>query len=82
MRPQDPVPDWTTHLALIYNDGKVHTGRKEEVLSAAHGTLHRGWNAPTQSTTKHVDETAEAVIELAGVNVSYGERKVSVSYRN
>lgn len=77
MRPQDPVPEWTTHLALIYKDGTVHAGKKDEVLTAASGTLHRGWNAPTQSSTKVADDSGQIVIELAGVNVAYGERKVS-----
>ena len=75
MRPQDPVPEWTTHLALIRKDGTVHTGRKQDVLDAAAETLHRGWDAPSIQTKETVN-TGEAIIDLAGVNVAYGNRKV------
>ncbi|GJE94751.1 molybdenum transport ATP-binding protein ModF-like protein [Phanerochaete sordida] len=76
MRPQDPIPDWTTHLALIRRDGTVHTGQKEEVLDAAATTqLHAGWS-PQAPTDSGPSETGTAVVTLAGVSVAYGERKV------
>ena len=78
MRPQDPIPDWTSHLALIYKDGTVHAGKKEEVLSAASGTLHHGWNASPQVSGTAVDDSSAPVIDLAGVNVTYGDRRVSL----
>lgn len=77
MRPQDPLPDWTTHLALIRKDGTVHTGKKDEVLDAAsHEPLHQGWTPPTE-LTRAAKEGADIVVSLAGVSVSYGEREVS-----
>ncbi|KAI0090883.1 P-loop containing nucleoside triphosphate hydrolase protein [Irpex rosettiformis] len=76
MRPQDPIPDWTTHLALIRKDGTVHTGPKEAILDAEGDTLHSGWTAPPEVSHKPTKEASEAVVHLSGVNVAYGDRKV------
>ena len=76
MRPQDPIPEWTTHLALTRKDGTVLTGPKEEVVAAESSTLHPGWTAATKNDHKLVNEAVEPVIQLAGVNVAYGDRKV------
>ena len=83
MRPQDPIPDWTTHLALIREDGTVHTGNKQEVLDAAVNTkLHPGWKPPKSSEQAHKHDVGNAVVSLSGVNVSYGDRKVSHTTHN
>lgn len=79
MRPQDPLPDWTTHLALIRKDGTVHTGKKDDVLDAAsHESLHQGWTPPAESS-RAAKEGADIVVSLSGVSVSYGKRKVSTT---
>lgn len=76
MRPQDPIPDWTTHLALIRKDGKVHTGAKDEVLGAVTGTdLHPGWRPASSGHAKSSHE-GEPLVNITGVNVTYGDRKV------
>ncbi|KAI0343574.1 P-loop containing nucleoside triphosphate hydrolase protein [Trametopsis cervina] len=86
MRPQDPLPEWTTHVALVRADGSVHAGEKERVLDAVdgEGKLYLGWDARSQTNVnpqkvgkeKAEDEGGEALVELKGVNVSYGDRKV------
>ncbi|KAI0688994.1 P-loop containing nucleoside triphosphate hydrolase protein [Cytidiella melzeri] len=76
MRPQDPIPEWTTHLAMIRKDGTVHTGTKGEVADSVTGSVHQGWSPHPQTHHKHASEPTEAVIHLAGVNVTYGDRKV------
>lgn len=77
MRPQDPIPDWTTHLALIQGDGTVHTGAKQDVLETAAGNmLHSGWKPPVAGHAEKAKHQGEALISLSGISVSYGERKV------
>jgi hypothetical protein len=79
MRPQDPIPEWTTHLALIREDGTVHTGHKEEVLAAAANTkLHPGWTPPEAAQHGHNRDSGEVLASLAGVNVAYSDRKVEL----
>ncbi|KAH7883338.1 P-loop containing nucleoside triphosphate hydrolase protein [Phlebopus sp. FC_14] len=67
LRKQDPVPDWITHLALV-QDGKVLTGKKEEMLCRASTSSKR-----RRDTTTH---DGKPVIILKNVNVAYGSRKV------
>jgi ABC-type molybdenum transport system ATPase subunit/photorepair protein PhrA len=35
LRPQDPVPEWTTHLAYVEDDKVVSMGEKEQVVAEA-----------------------------------------------
>ncbi|KAJ3539813.1 hypothetical protein NM688_g6312 [Phlebia brevispora] len=77
MRAQDPIPEWTTHLALISKDGAVHTGTKEHILKGpSSASLHHGWRPADHTVSKKVDNTNEELIRFSGVNVSYGDRKV------
>ena len=79
IRPQDPVPDWTTHLALIRADGTVHTGEKHSVMSTAtYNKAHRRSSAQT-STNISSPHTGNEMITLAGVSVTYGDRKVRLT---
>ena len=82
MRRQDPIPDWTTHLALIRKDGAVYTGKKDEVLERASAeTVYPISQHEVHSTqgmsSANVREGA-ALVQFAGVNVTYGDRKVCV----
>lgn len=75
-RLQDPLPDWTTHLALVQSDGLVQTGPKEEVLASL-TTSTQGWTPPVHTTQPRVQEQQEEIlIDMDNVNVSYGDRKV------
>ncbi len=79
MRPQDPLPDWTTHLALIHQDGTVHTGTKQEVLGAESSqplhNLGRFQSAFVHKSTSNGD--GSPFVNFNGVNVAYGDRKAS-----
>ncbi|KAH8103458.1 P-loop containing nucleoside triphosphate hydrolase protein [Cristinia sonorae] len=73
-RMQDPIPDWTTHVALITGRGTVKVGRKEEVISTYTSSSHC-WTPPIDaSRPKH--ESEEVLVDMSNLNVSYGNRKV------
>ncbi len=82
MRLQDPLPDWTTHLALVHKDGSVETGKKQDVLSK--NTLVFGHHLPSNSiplhSSTHKSKDAEALVDLDDVSVTYGNRKVSLKH--
>ena len=82
MRAQDPIPDWTTHLAVIHKDGRIHTGSKKDVLNApSSASLHAGWKATEHATHKPTSKNEEEIIRLSGVSVTYGDRKASLHIR-
>ncbi|KAI0645005.1 P-loop containing nucleoside triphosphate hydrolase protein [Trametes meyenii] len=80
LRTQDPLPHLTTHVALIKKDGKVHTGRKEDVFpSTFHPVLAQ--TAPASSKTSleplyRPRDEREPLVDLSGVSVQYGPREV------
>ena len=88
LREQDPLPDWTTHVALIEDGGKVHTGRKEDVYPTLFTPA-----APLASTSTPPDPSdaqpssykertkGPALVDMTGVTVEYGPRKVLASIR-
>ncbi|KAI0075680.1 P-loop containing nucleoside triphosphate hydrolase protein [Panus rudis PR-1116 ss-1] len=78
-RIQDPLPNWTTHLAVINRDGTVSTGRKEDLLHLVephqkHAQAHRTRVTPPVA---HRD-TREVLIDMNDVNVTYGDRRVHI----
>ncbi|KAL4241929.1 hypothetical protein ABKN59_000572 [Abortiporus biennis] len=81
MRIQDPLPDWTTHVAIVHKDGTIQTGKKEDILKtiADHIPSHhfegKLITATHPSATGAVQEQ-EPLVDLDDVNVSYGDRKV------
>lgn len=76
---QDPIPDWTTHLALVSN-GKVLTGTKEEILATQELRQAKEDRAISvafsTASAKRTEGEGKPVAVLRNVNVSYGERKV------
>lgn len=77
MRRQDPIPDWTTHLALIHKDGTVQTGKKDDVLRApSSGALHYGWKPAEVASSGNEGHEGQELVSLSGVSVAYGDRKV------
>ncbi|EJF60642.1 P-loop containing nucleoside triphosphate hydrolase protein [Dichomitus squalens] len=79
LRAQDPLPDWTTHVALIEDGGKVHAGKKEEVYPnlftpsaplASSSATHKREDAYRERTK------GDALIDITSVNVEYGPRKI------
>ena len=82
MRPQDPIPDWTTHLALIRKDGTVLTGPKDHILENAEqdgvtcSAVHPVQSSQQELPRATTDDHSGALVHMAGVNVTYGDRKV------
>ena len=82
MRPQDPIPDWTTHLALIRKDGTVLTGPKDHILGKAdrdgvtYSAVHLVQSSQQEAPRATTDDHSGALVHMAGVNVAYGDRKV------
>ncbi|CDO78071.1 hypothetical protein BN946_scf184708.g5 [Trametes cinnabarina] len=80
LRAQDPLPDGTTHVALIKDGGEVLAGRKEDVFppyftpAMAQTTASPGDRA-SRFNYKH-RQHGDALVDLKGVSVQYGQRKV------
>lgn len=74
-RIQDPIPEWTTHLAVIHKDGTVHAGPKEDLLPAVLSHQKSTPNAQHYSVLKHGSN--KVLVDMQDLNVSYGDRKVS-----
>ncbi|KAJ7648180.1 P-loop containing nucleoside triphosphate hydrolase protein [Mycena polygramma] len=76
LRMQDAVPDWITYLAVV-SDGRVKAGPKHEMLDYK-DELQRAASAleePVQSAAP-TPSAGEPVVEMKGVSVTYGPRKV------
>jgi hypothetical protein len=77
LRPQDPIPDWITHLALVHQ-GTVTTGKKEDVLAS--DAVRRAIREETADigTTSARRNEGKVLVDMNNVKVSYGERKVRI----
>ncbi|GAB7343064.1 hypothetical protein MBLNU457_1150t1 [Dothideomycetes sp. NU457] len=92
LRPEDHVPDWITHLALIDDRLDMYgKGVKDDMLKAfsdhtANASTNKEY-AITQPTERRLSSdgfekespaitNGEVVVEMDGVKVSYGERAV------
>lgn len=74
LRPQDPLPEWVTHVAFV-EDQNFNSIKRE------HYTPHQFPKPQHESTTKaprlsHHTDTNEELLSLKGVRVQYGNRKV------
>ncbi len=88
LREQDPLPDWTTHVALIEDGGKVHTGRKEDVYptlftpAAPLASPAASSDLPNSQSPSYKERTkGTPLLDMAGVTVQYGPRTVLASIR-
>ncbi|KAH9935118.1 P-loop containing nucleoside triphosphate hydrolase protein [Epithele typhae] len=80
LREKDPLPEWTTHVALIDADGKVQSGPKQDVFpSASHPSTQP---APTSSPSRPLQRTlGEPLVDIKDVSIAYGPRRVLSSVR-
>ncbi|KAK7691950.1 hypothetical protein QCA50_005355 [Cerrena zonata] len=79
-RIQDPIPDWTTHLAIIHKDGTVQTGPKEDLMPTI--TSHQTSSSQTTSHQHAIKRDLDRVlIDMQDLNVAYGDRKVLKNIR-
>jgi hypothetical protein len=77
LRPQDPVPEWITHLAKVEGP-LVETGRRESLHHPAHVVI--------VDEAKHSDKkprsaerSGKVLVDMKSVNVRYHERHVSTN---
>ena len=78
LRAQDPIPDWTTHVALVEDDGRVQTGSKADVFPSKFSPAAPITTTTTSSPSSGYKERTQgdALIDMTGVNVEYGPRKI------
>ncbi|TCD67779.1 hypothetical protein EIP91_011965 [Steccherinum ochraceum] len=74
-RLQDPLPEWTTHVALVQGNSVVQTGRKEDVMASHTGSTH-GWTPSAKLDAQVHKKAEEVLVEMDNMNVSYDDRKV------
>lgn len=72
LRPQDPIPEWTTHVALV--EGQRVQGITVNEYKSRHHALHT--TAPITTAPKTEAEEGDELVGLKGVRVSYGKREV------
>ena len=88
LRPQDPIPDWITHLIHVTEDFRVASqGPKNDVLaelrdshihSSAEKSTSDGVSISVPETIQMASDEARGapLIEMQGVKVKYGKRCV------
>ncbi|KAI0351983.1 P-loop containing nucleoside triphosphate hydrolase protein [Trametes cingulata] len=78
LRAQDPLPDWTTHVALIKDGGHVQTGRKEDVFpSIFTPSLSQASSADSSPKSNYQHrQQGDPLVDMSGVTVQYGPRKI------
>jgi ABC-type molybdenum transport system ATPase subunit/photorepair protein PhrA len=89
LRPQDPIPDWITHVVRLSGDKIAFSGEKEPFLTSIENTIstHQHSDLPQSSESPEgkVDNLTprtpialdgEPIIEMDGVHVQYGEKVV------
>lgn len=82
MRLQDPLPEWTTHVALVHKDGTIETGIKKDVLSSNASILGHHLSSitiPIASSKAEENKDDEILVDLEDVSVAYGDRKASIN---
>ena len=74
LRPQDPLPEWVTHVAFV-------EGQKLDTMKRDYYTPHQLPNLQRESIVKAPRppprmDTKEELLSLKDVRVQYGDRKV------
>jgi hypothetical protein len=76
LRPQDPIPEWITHLAVVRGD-QVETGPRQGILAAHRVDTTRTKDGDVRSHAV-VSESRQGKVlaDMNNVNVQYQDRKV------
>ncbi|OBZ69541.1 hypothetical protein A0H81_10141 [Grifola frondosa] len=89
--PLNPLPEWTTHVALIKDDGTVHAGKRDDmprpqaqslpftVASTSSSEPTVGLDTSEKKFCRRI--TGIPLVHMTGVSVKYGERMVLDSVR-
>lgn len=77
LRPQDPVPEWVTHVARTEGGGRVRTGKKRELWQPyVAGGEQRNENEELGGKTSE-RVVGKVLVDMKNVNVKYSDRHVS-----
>ena len=81
LRPQDPIPEWVSHILTIKQHGEVDMGTIEKMRSAL-VQLRDIANYKTGKAIPFINdvEPREEFVSMKNVNVSYHERHVSLRW--
>lgn len=80
-RIQDPIPEWTTHLAIIHKDGTVQTGPKDGLMSTISSHQTSSFRATSHQPVIKRD-LDKVLVDMQNLNVAYGNRKVCTACHN
>lgn len=77
LRPQDPMPEWITHVAVV-------DGQQYKLMARKDYSPHdsqKGLAASPAQPAEIQSSPQEPLIDLKGVHIQYGKREVgNVSY--
>lgn len=78
LRPQDPIPDWISHILAIAKHGAIRIGERnsteiKQALQDLHIKSDRGVDKKTPATTAGV---RKQLVSMKDVNVAYHDRHV------
>lgn len=83
LRPQDPIPPFVSHIALVSNEeGKVAIGTKESILGSREGKEfieneeRSQRERREQSSAGEIEAAGEVVVDLKNITVSYAQKQV------
>ena len=74
LRPQDPVPEWVTHVARIEGGGRVRTGKKRELWQPYIAGGERNEEVEGKTSER---VAGKVLVDMKNVNVKYSDRHVS-----
>ena len=77
LRPQDPIPDWITHLAIV-RDGQVAMGMKKDILAAYLTNVTKSTRSNDSLQIVQERPKGRVLAEMNNINVQYEDRKVTV----
>jgi molybdate transport system ATP-binding protein len=75
LRPQDEMPDWATHV-LELEDMKVQWSGKADEYKEKIAQVVQEKKQKDKEYVRTIPQGGDPVVELRGVNVSYGGRKI------
>ena len=83
LRPQDPIPEWISHVAVAHGD-RIHTGPKDDQKIRDVLEMLNQRDSPPSTAVRNPGikegkgKQKKELISLRNVSISYGERHVSL----
>ena len=76
LRPQDPIPEWITHLAVVRGN-QVATGLKKDILAVhAMNTIKTNDEDVLPHAVVSENRQGKVLADMENINVQYKDRKV------